>query len=173
MIYVLGRKAFLMLEGLIIGITMEIIQRILFNLGDWYNRNFWSIATVIFLVIAVVIWLELSGRNFKIRNHFKSRIAAQDIFEGNNELTIKEFAKNFSNCVTKQQGFSYEDVLDKLKKTCTHLMLIRDGNFIPLTIDEHFRIMWEQQNEEDKIWISKDGFIKWLEEASIRLPDRW
>lgn len=79
-------------------------------------------------------------------------------------LPIREFAKNLSNIAGSEEGFSYEEIMDKLNKTCDYLMFLNGGTFVQLTTERRFKFIFEgtERNEEEKIYISQEGFNKWV-----------
>lgn len=153
-------------------IEILLLKGVISYMADFFTS--YPIFSAIVFVISYRVFvylLDKTGINTTIYNWVETKYIRNDlitqIFEANTKLTVKQFVRNFYLCTKKELGFTEEELKEKLYKTCNYLNT-SDGEL--LTTDKNFELIFTRKNQDENLWITPDGFEKWVKEAKIRLP---
>ncbi len=155
------------LPKVIEGVIINLICGGIYMTTDFFTSYQFYTMIVIFLFSCVIVyWLEKSGINEAFFNWLGSKNITIRIFEANEKLTVKEFVRNLHLCTKKKLELTENELKDKLYKTCNYLITNDDKT---ATTEKRLELIW-RGNEDEELYITPDGFEKWIREAKIRLP---
>jgi hypothetical protein len=158
-------------------IEILLLKGIISYMADFFTS--YPIFSAIVFVISYRVFvylLDKTGINTTIYNWVETKYIRTDlvtqIFEANPELTVKQFVRNFYLCTKKELGFTEDELKEKLYRTCNYLLIDSEENSNKKLLDtrERFKFIFSGENEDENLYITPDGFEKWVKEAKIRLP---